>query len=225
MKIFLNVIGLYLCRHPKHLNMPVQELHVENLQIIRSVQNCIYEIRGERVMFDFDLANLYNVETRVLNQAVKRNIKRFPEDFMFRLTADEWHKLRPGTLTKENVPLEAQTANNGLRSQIVIFESVKGKSTKYLPYAFKEQGVAMLSGILNSDKAISMNIAIMRAFVEIRKIMLTKEDVWEQLRQLQQRLGEHDTQLSAIYDAIENLLDDKAAERKWDERTRIGFVK
>ncbi|MEX6686409.1 hypothetical protein QTN47_02835 [Danxiaibacter flavus] len=83
----------------------------------------------------------------------------------------------------------------------------------------------MLSGILNSDKAIAMNIAIMRAFVEIRKIVLAKEDVREQLRLIQQRICEHDTQLSAIYDAIENLLDDKAAERKWEERARIGFVK
>ena len=94
-----------------------------------------------------------------------------------------------------------------------------------MPYAFTEQGVAMLSGILNSDVAINMNIAIMRAFVEIRRIVLQQGDIKEQLKQIQHRIIEHDTQLSAIYDAIENLLDDKAGQRKWDERERIGFKK
>ena len=94
-----------------------------------------------------------------------------------------------------------------------------------MPYAFTEQGVAMLSGILNSDKAISMNIAIMRAFVEIRRIVLQQGDIKEQLKAIQQRIGEHDSQLSAIYDAIENLLDDKVAQKKWEERDRIGFKK
>ena len=94
-----------------------------------------------------------------------------------------------------------------------------------MPYAFTEQGVAMLSGILNSDVAINMNIAIMRAFVEIRRIVLQQGDIKEQLKQIQHRIIGHDTQLSAIYDAIENLLDDKAGQRKWDERERIGFKK
>lgn len=109
-----------------------------------------------------------------------------------------------------------------MRSQIVT--SNYGGS-RYLPHAFTEQGVAMLSGILNSDKAISMNIAIMRAFVEIRKILLRQNDIKEQLAQIRERLGEHDVQLNQIYDAMENLLDEKAAERKWDERDRIGFKK
>ena len=91
----------------------------------------------------------------------------------------------------------------------------RGQHSKYLPYAFTEQGVAMLSGILNSDKAINMNIAIMRAFVEIRKILLQEFDFKEQLKQIKDRLGEHDLQLSQIYDAMENMLDEKAAQRKW----------
>ena len=94
-----------------------------------------------------------------------------------------------------------------------------------LPYAFTEQGVAMLSGVLNSDKAISMNISIMRAFVEIRRMMLKQNDLKEQLKEIKDRLGEHDAQLNQIYDAMENLLDEKAAQRKWEDRRRIGFNK
>ena len=189
------------------------------MQIIQSIQNRIYEIRGERVMLDFDLAALYEVETKILNQSVKRNIKRFPEDFMFRLTASEWYNLRSQIVTSSAQEIENKQV---MRSQIVT--SNYGGS-RYLPHAFTEQGVAMLSGILNSDKAISMNIAIMRAFVEIRKILLRQNDIKEQLAQIRERLGEHDVQLNQIYDAMENLLDEKAAERKWDERDRIGFKK
>ncbi len=183
------------------------------MQIIQSIQNRIYEIRGERVMLDFDLAALYEVETRVLNQAVKRNIKRFPADFMFQLTKEEFENL-----------WSRITAKQSMSSQIVMTYPGKRPKTA-LPYAFTEQGVAMLSGVLNSDKAISMNIAIMRAFVEIRKVLLQQNDMKEQLRQIKERLGEHDAQLNQIYDAMENLLDEKAAQRKWDERERIGFVK
>jgi hypothetical protein len=94
-----------------------------------------------------------------------------------------------------------------------------------MPYAFTEQGVAMLSGILNSEIAINMNIAIMRAFVAIRKLTLQQMDINEQLQKITERIGEHDVQLNQIYDAMENLLDEKAAQRKWDERERIGFKK
>ena len=94
-----------------------------------------------------------------------------------------------------------------------------------MPYAFTEQGVAMLSGILHSDKAIVMNIAIMRAFVEVRRILFRQNDLKEQLKQIKERLGEHDAQLNHIYDAMENLLDEKAAQRKWEDRDRIGFKK
>ena len=186
------------------------------MKIIRSIQNRIYELRGERVMLDFDLAQLYEVETRALNQAVKRNIKRFPSDFMFRLTQEEWQEMRSQAVTASN--------STNMRSQIVIASQGK-RNTAVTPYAFTEQGVAMLSGILNSDKAISMNIAIMRAFVEVRKILLKQSDLKEQLNQIKERLGEHDVQLNQIYDAMENLLDEKAAQKKWDDRERIGFKK
>ncbi len=161
-------------------------------------------------MLDYDLAALYETETKILNQAVKRNIKRFPADFMFQLTAKEWDEI-----TSDDQPF--------LRSQNVTLKTGSGKHRKYLPYAFTEQGVAMLSGVLNSDKAIQMNIAIMRAFVDIRKILLQENDLKNQLDQIKERMGEHDVQLSQIYDALENLLDEKAGQRNWEERARIGF--
>jgi hypothetical protein len=188
---------------------------MNEMRIIKSIQNRIYEIRGERVLLDFDLAALYEVPTKVLNQAVKRNIKRFPKDFMFRLTSDDWGEMWSQIVTTS----EEQTS---MRSQIVTASQSK-RNTKTTPYAFTEQGIAMLSGILNSDKAIAMNIAIMRAFVEIRRILIQETDLRIQLNQIRERLGEHDTQLNAIYDAMENLLDEKAAQKKFEERKRIGF--
>lgn len=184
------------------------------MQIIQSIQNRIYEIRGERVILDRDLAALYEVETRVLNQSVKRNIKRFPRDFMFQLTKEEFEDLR----------FQIETIEKSMSSQIVMTYPNR-RPNSALPYAFTEQGVAMLSGILNSDKAISMNISIMRAFVEIRKVLLRENDLKEQMKQIREQLGEHDAQLNKIYDAMENLLDEKASQRKWNDRERIGFKK
>ena len=186
------------------------------MRIIRSIQNRIYEIRGERVMLDSDLAVLYDTETKALNLAVKRNIKRFPKDFMFQLTDEEFEVLRfqIETSKKSDKPLRLQIETSNGRG-----------GRRFLPYAFTEQGVAMLSGILNSDKAIRMNIAIMRAFVEVRRALLQAGDMKAQLKLIKERLGEHDVQLRSIYDALENLLDENAAQRKWDGRERIGFKK
>lgn len=185
------------------------------MQIIRSIQNRIYEIRGERVMLDRDLADLYETETKSLNLAVKRNLKRFPGDFMFQLTQEEYEGLR--------FQIETLKSDDHLRLQNVTSKKGRGQHSKYLPYAFTEQGVAMLSGVLHSDKAINMNIAIMRAFVEIRRIVFKQNDLKNQLQEIKERLGEHDVQLNHIYDAMENLLDEKAAQRKWEDRERIGF--
>jgi len=191
------------------------------MQIIKSIQNRIYEIRGERVMLDFNLASLYEVETKVLNQAVKRNIKRFPDDFMFQLTSAEF----------EDIKFQID-ANQDASSQIVATGEINLKSqfvtsswggTRKLPYAFTEQGIAMLSGVLKSDKAINMNIAIMRAFVDIRKIVLKQSSINEQLTEIKERIGEHDVQLNELYDAMENLIDEKIAQIKWNDRERIGF--
>lgn len=182
------------------------------MQIIKSIQNRIYEIRGERVMLDFDLALLYEVETRALNQAVKRNIKRFPDDFMFQLTRHEF----------EGIMTQIENSNLGMSSQIVMTYPTK-RPNSALPYAFTEQGVAMLSGVLKSDKAINMNIAIMRAFVDVRKILLKQSNINEQLTEIKERIGEHDVQLNELYDAMENLIDEKIAQLKWKDRERIGF--
>jgi len=188
------------------------------MEIIQSVQNRIYLIRGQRVILDKDIAFLYETETKVLNQAVNRNIKRFPLDFMFQLTKEEVDLLRiQKNQTNEITP--------NLRSQIVTSSLESWGGNRYLPFAFTEQGVAMLSGIVNSDKAIQMNIAIMRAFVELRRVLLIKSDFKLQLDQIKDRLSGHDAQLNQIYDAIENIMDESAAKNKWDNRTRIGFKK
>lgn len=185
------------------------------MQIIKSIQNRIYEIRGERVMLDFDLAALYEVETKALNQSVKRNIKRFPDDFMFRLTPVEWESIRSQFVTAS---LEKADA-----SPKILMVSQNKRNVGVTPYAFTEQGVAMLSGVVNSDKAINMNIAIMRAFVDVRKILLKRSNINEQLTEIKERIGEHDVQLNELYDAMENLIDEKIAQINWKDRERIGF--
>lgn len=158
----------------------------------------IYLLRGIKVMLDFDLAELYNVETRVLNQAVKRNIKRFPKDFMFQLTKSEW---------------------KSMLSQIVMTYPIKRPKTA-LPFAFTEQGLAMLSGILNSDKAIEVNIAIMRTFVFIRQYALSHKDLTEKLKELETK---YDRQFADVYEALKYLLEKDKVEIMQKERKRIGF--
>jgi len=188
------------------------------MEIIQSVQNRIYQIRGQRVILDKDIAFLYETETKSLNLSVKRHIDRFPLDFMFQLTKEEVELLR---LQKNQV--NDMTPN--LRFQIETSSYTDWGGTRYLPHAFTEQGVAMLSGIINSKKAIQMNIAIMRAFVELRRILLIKSDFKLQLDLIKDRLSGYDAQLNQIYDAIENIMDETAAKNKWDNRTRIGFIK
>jgi len=164
---------------------------------IEKIQTKIYEIRGLKVMLDFDLAELYEVETKNLNLSVKRNQKRFPPDFMFQLSDLEWKSLR----------LQIETS--------------KGRGgTRYLPYAFTEQGLAMLSGILNSDKAIDVNIAIMRAFVFIRQYALSHKDLTEKLNELENK---YDKQFKDVYDAINFLLQKDNQESEQKQRKRIGY--
>lgn len=177
-----------------------------NLEII---QNKIYELRGQKVMLDFDLAQLYEVETRVLNQSVKRNIIRFPIDFMFQLTAIEWQMMS---------------------SQIVMTSKNKRPNVA-LPFAFTEHGVTMLASVLKSKKAIEMNIAIVRTFIAIKQYINQPKNITTQINDLrvemQKEFGERDVQISQIYDALENLLDIKEDEKeqrlKWEQRNRIGF--
>lgn len=137
---------------------------------LQLIQSKIFEIRGQRVMLDSDLAAMYGVETRVLNQAVKRNIERFPEDFMFQLTKGEFEILKSQIATSKSA--DNQVVDT-LTSQIVILKSGRGQHKKFMPYAFTEQGVAMLSSVLRSPLAIQINIGIIRAFVEFRRMAST----------------------------------------------------
>ena len=206
---------------------------------IQVIQNKIYEIRGQRVMLDFDLAAMYGVETRTLNQAVKRNIERFPEDFMFQLTNGEWSILK-SQIVISNIADNQEVGN--LKSQIVILKNGRGQHKKYMPYAFTEQGVAMLSSVLRSPLAIQMNIGIMRAFVAIRHMVntLPQPDATADVAQLRKDFENlkldiedilHDqndinestrAQLDAISTALSEL---QAKEPRKRERNPIGFIK
>jgi hypothetical protein len=146
------------------------------------IEQKIYLIRGQRVMLDKDLANLYQVPTKRLNEQVKRNNRRFPKDFAF-------------LLTQQEVAI--------LRSQ---FATSRWGGQRYFPYAFTEQGVAMLSSVLNSEKAIEVNIAIMRAFVKLRQILSTNKELAQKLKELEQQLEKHDTEIHAIFEAIRQLM-------------------
>ena len=186
----------------------------DDLMIIKSL---IHEIRGEQVLLDYDLAHLYQVETKALNQAVKRNIKRFPPDFMFQLSVQEVQMMR---------------------SQIV---TASKRNASAPPFAFTEQGVAMLSGVLKSDIAIAANVAIMRAFVQVRKYLLATSTISTELNELRARVDllqfQQEENLAAINDLsedcqkdIDNLylaighLAEKLEEGKRTPRRRIGFV-
>jgi len=187
------------------------------------IQQKIFEIRGQKVMLDFDLAALYEVETRVFNQAVRRNIDSFPEDFMFRLTKKEWSSMRSQIVTSYIQINDSQNVNS---SQIVT-SSQKKRRKDLLPYAFTEHGVTMLASVLKSPIARKMNIAIVRAFIALRKFAIQYKDILEQLDGLREKIGSHDAQLNNIYEALENMLDKKVEEENkfesWTNRKRIGF--
>jgi hypothetical protein len=163
---------------------------------IEKIEKAIYVIRGEKVMLDRDLASLYDVSTGALNQAVRRNRERFPDDFMFQLTSAEVAKLN--------------------LSQIVI-GSEKHRDPRLRPYAFTEQGVAMLSSVLRSKRAISVNIEIMRAFVKLRQLFISNTDLARRLDELESK---YDKQFKIVFDAIRELMAKPVRDRK-----EIGFVR
>lgn len=168
---------------------------------VQFIETKIYEVRGQKVMFDFDLAQIYEVETRVLKQAVRRNIELFPPDFMFELTKEEW-KL--------------------LTSQFVIFETGqgKGKYPKFLSYVFNEHGVTMLANVLKSKKARLMSVTVVRAFIKLKEFALNYKELSDKLRQLETR---YDQQFTDITEAINYLLQKDTIEIEQKERRRIGF--
>lgn len=167
---------------------------------LQIIQKRIYEIRGFNVMLDRDLATLYGVETRVLKQAVRRNIKRFPEDFMFELTRAEYSSLRSQSVTLDEIG--------------------RGKFSKYNPFAFTEQGVAMLSSVLKSDKAIDVNIAIMRAFVLLRQHLTNYNDLKDQITKLELEMN---IKFKDIHEAMNYLHQKDKVQTNQQNRKRIGF--
>lgn len=168
--------------------------------IPEAIERRIYIVRGLKVMFDRDLAALYGVPTRRLNEQVTRNRDRFPEDFMFRLTLEEAKQLLV------------------LRSQNAILK--RGQHIKYAPYAFTQEGVAMLSSVLRSHRAIQVNISIMRAFVNLRELAATHRDLAQKLDALERKYQHHDAQIKAIFDAIRKLIEGPAPR----PTRRIGFL-
>ncbi|OGC21419.1 DNA-binding protein [candidate division WOR-1 bacterium RIFOXYB2_FULL_42_35] len=169
-----------------------------NLIPIERVENKIYLIRGQKVMIDRDLAELYGVETRILKQAVKRNIERFPDDFMFELNEEEYLDWR---------------------SQFVMSNSDK-MGLRWKPSAFTEQGIAMLSGILKSKRAVQVNIAIMRAFVNLRRILSSHRELGIKLAELERKYERHDVEIKGVFDAIRKLMVEEAKPKR-----KIGFIK
>lgn len=178
-------------------------------------------IRGEKVLLDSDLAGLYGVETGALNRAVKRNLDRFPEDFMFQLTAEEVDALRCQTgILKNDAVSESRSrslADSASKSQNVTLK--RGQHRKYLPHAFTEQGVAMLSSVLRSSRAVEVNIAIMRTFVQLRRLMDSNRDL---ARKIEAMENKYDEQFAIVFDAIKQLIAEDTA-RKSKPKRRIGF--
>ena len=168
---------------------------------LQLIQKKIYELRGQRVMLDFDLAELYDVETRALNQAVKRNAERFPERFMFQLNREEW---------------------KSLISQIVISKNEKRGGTQKLPYVFTEHGVAMLASVLRSKKAIKINIAIVEAFIALREFAFTFKELGEKIKKLEHKQNK---QYADVYKALKYLMADKQNRDDWKSRKQIGYKK
>lgn len=160
----------------------------------------IYNVRGKQVLLSQDLAELYQVETKVLNQQVKRNIGKFPERYMFQLTQDEHDRLR-----SQNVTLK------------------RGQHIKYLPYAFTEHGILMLSSVLGSRRADQVNILIIDTFVKIRELVFLNKDLAHQLEQVQNRLTKHDNQITVILEYLSHLEEMKEKELKQKRRPRIGY--
>ena len=183
---------------------------------VQQIANAIYWVRGEKVLLDFDLATLYGVPTKTLNQAVKRNATRFPEDFMFQLSAEETRFLRSKFVTAKSQAVDNQWILPNW-SQFVT-SSRKHRGQSYRPYAFTEQGVAMLSSVLNSERAVKVNIAIMRAFVKLRQTLETNRELARKFSELEKRVGKHDEEIDAILEAIRQLM---APPEK--PRREIGF--
>ena len=180
------------------------EALVNSVAPTERIEKAIVFLRGHKVMLDVDLAELYGVETKALNRAVKRNLDRFPADCMFQLTAAEADDLR------------YQNGTSNLRTQIATSKKRGGR--RYMPYAFTEQGVAMLSSVLRSKRAVLVNVAIMRAFVRLREILSTNKALAEKFAELERRVESHDEHIHSLFEAIRQLMTLPEMPRR-----RIGF--
>jgi hypothetical protein len=181
---------------------------------VRRIVQSILVLRGQKVMLDYDLATLYGVEARVLNQAVKRNASRFPVDFMFQISAEEMEKVSQVVTP----PAQERTEKKVTNSSQFVTSSRKYRGKRYRPYAFTEQGVAMLSSVLNSERAVKVNIAIMRAFVRLREVLQTNRELARKFDELEKRVGKHDEKIDAILEAIRQLMAPPTKPRR-----EIGF--
>lgn len=182
------------------------------------VESLILTMRAKKVILDADLAAIYGVPNKAFNQAVKRNIDRFPEDFMFQLTAQEWANLKSQIVTSSLEGPEGKEATSTLRSQIVTLKGGHGGRRK-LPYAFTEHGALMAANVLNSPEAVKMSVYVMRAFIQQREIMQARADVLKRLAQMDARLLKHDDALRVIWRELQPLLSPPPAPPK----PQIGF--
>ncbi len=184
---------------------------------VERIESRILSLRGQRIILSSDLAVLYGVPARVLNQAVRRNLQRFPQDFMFQLTHAEFEILKSQFVTSSHA-----AADSFLRSQSVTLKpDRRGKHLKYRPYAFTEQGVAMLSAVLRSPTAVAVSIEIVRAFVRLRRLLATHRDLRRKLEVLEAKLAEHDQRFTLVFDAIRDLMNDP--EDLPSQKPPIGF--
>ena len=170
------------------------------------IKNLIYTIRGKQVMLDSDVAMLYHYPTKRINEAVNRNRQRFPENFCFQLTEEEYKSFRLKNFTLNEINSKDVNEDNSLRSQIATLDenAGRGKHRKYLPYVFTEQGIAMLSGLLKNDIAIQVSINIMNAFVEMRKFLAVNGQLFERLTNVEYKLLEHDKKFDKVFDQLQN---------------------
>jgi len=164
------------------------------------LMNKIYFIRGQKVMLDSDLAELYEVATKRLKEQVRRNNERFPEDFMFELTTEEYQKIK------------AQLG-----------QVTRGEHSKYRPFAFTEHGVLMLSSVLNSDRAIKVNIQVMRIYVRIREMMMLNKDILQRLESIERKLNGQDNQIMIVFEYLKQFEQTKQQELEQKNRPKIGY--
>ena len=184
----------------------ISNLIVQDNLSNEEIKNLIYTIRGKQVMLDSDVAMLYHYETKKINQAVKRNIERFPEKFCFQLTEEEFSSLMSQIVTLNKTTVQDNFEDSSLRSQFATLNenTGRGKHRKYLPYVFTEQGIAMLSGLLKNDIAIQVSINIMDAFVEMRKFLMVNGQLFERLTNVEYKLLEHDKKFDKVFDQLQN---------------------